>query len=88
MPSSPRHRSEWVALIRYVIDDDARVRRARTLVSPVTQWLALVGLIVIGVISLISAVPAWTVVVSGVLALLGGPPLLIRRLRRLTTPKD
>jgi hypothetical protein len=75
----------WVGLLRHVLDDDERTRRAERLLSHLTTWLVVIGAVVVTVsVMLLSGSPWLSASASGVGALSAGVAWFRRR-RRLSS---
>jgi hypothetical protein len=48
-----------VGLLKHILDDDDRTRRAEILLSYLTIWLVVLGTVVIGTATLLLSAPWW-----------------------------
>jgi hypothetical protein len=79
----------WVGLLQHVLDDDERTRRAERLLSCLTTWVMVIGVVVVitGVILLNG--PGWvSAIAGGVAAVTTGFSWLRRRRKRATNAES
>jgi hypothetical protein len=51
--------AHWVGLLKHVLDDDERARRAELLLSHLTIWLVVLGAVVVTMAVLLASGPWW-----------------------------
>lgn len=84
MSPSPSPAGPWVGLLKHVLDDDQRTRRAELLLSHLTTCLVVIGTVVITTAALLASGPWWAPAGVGAGAISVGLAWL-RRGRRLAS---
>jgi hypothetical protein len=81
---SPSRAGPWAGLLKHVLDDDQRTRRAELLLSHLTTCLVVIGTVAITTAALLASGPWWASAGVGAGAISAGLAWLRRR-RRLAS---
>lgn len=82
MSRSPSPAGPWVGLLKHVLDDEDRTRRAERLLGHVTVWLVVLGAIVVTAAVLLAGGPWWASAGAGGIGAASGVLAWIKRHRR------
>ena len=86
VPDADAVTGEWVGLLRHVLDDDDRTRRADLLLSHLTLWLVVIATVVVVAVLLLLSTPYWVPTGAGGVGVVSAGLLWFRRWRRRSLP--